>query len=81
MSIAPSSITAVPPIETKAILNSAGNFVPDQQSAPDSTGLTPQQVQQAYGVNLASLRQYSSTSNRSLPLKRMPTPRVSAASS
>ena len=61
MSDLPLSHVAVPTILTKEILDSAGKYVPDQQSAPDSSGLTPQQLQAAYGVNLVTFGAVSGT--------------------
>ena len=51
MSHLPSSHVAVPPILPKEILSPDGKYVPDQQSAPTSSGLTPLQLQTAYGLS------------------------------
>ncbi len=58
---APASIVATPPIEMKAIIGPNGNIIPDQSRTPNSSGYTPQQLQDAYGVNLVTFGKVQGT--------------------
>ncbi len=44
----------LPPIEMKAIIGPSGSIIPDQSRTPNSSGYSPQQLQDAYGVNLVT---------------------------